>query len=407
MITSIHIENFKSIQSLDLELGRLNVFIGANGSGKSNILEAIAMGSAAMEDKLDDEFLFNRGIRVSEPKMMKSGFDNKGKDKPININWSNSKIGWNIGMVHSEEWLVTGSLNEDVNSQNRYNEILDKISKNEMSVNELSDTKFQVGAMLLNHLGKNNFKFGEDLNLDKFVESTVSMMVEREVLYSSGGKEFLKFLIYAPENHFLRRFEEEAAIKPLGIKGEGLFKLVRFISVIPDEINEIKQHLKLIDWFEDFEIPTDLKFTERRIKIKDQYLADDLQYFDQRSANEGFLYLLFYLTLFVSDLTPHFFAIDNIDNSLNPKLGSELIKVLAKLSKEHNKQALLTTHNPVILDGLDLNDDDQRLFVVYRNADGHTKVRRIPARKPVNGIEPVRLSEAFIRGYIGGIPDNF
>ena len=109
----------------------------------------------------------------------------------------------------------------------------------------------------------------------------------------------------------------------------------------------------------------------------DQYLDDDLKYIDQRSANEGFLYLLFYLALFISNETPHFFAIDNIDNSLNPKLGSELIKVLAELSKEHNKQALLTTHNPVILDGLDLNDDDQRLFVVYRNADGHTKVRRI------------------------------
>jgi len=223
-----------------------------------------------------------------------------------------------------------------------------------------------------------------------------------------AGNDFLNFLIYAPENHFLRRFEEEAAIKPLGIKGEGLFKLISIIAEEKtDQFNEIKQHLKLIDWFEDFEIPGDLKFTERRIKIKDQYLADDLQYFDQRSANEGFLYLLFYLTLFVSDLTPHFFAIDNIDNALNPKLGSELIKVLAKLSKEHNKQALLTTHNPVILDGLDLNDEDQRLFVVYRNADGHTKVRRIPPRKPVNGIVPVRLSEAFIRGYIGGIPDNF
>ena len=66
-----------------------------------------------------------------------------------------------------------------------------------------------------------------------------------------------------------------------------------------------------------------MQFTERRIKIKDRYLANGLQYFDQRSANEGFLYLLFYLTLFVSDLTPHFFAIDNIDNALNPKLGSE------------------------------------------------------------------------------------
>ena len=45
-------------------------------------------------------------------------------------------------------------------------------------------------------------------------------------------------------------------------------------------------------------------FTERRIKIKDRYLEDGLQYFDQRSANEGFLYLLFYLTLFISDETP-------------------------------------------------------------------------------------------------------
>lgn len=42
MIKEIKIENFKSIQSLNLELGQLNVFIGANGSGKSNILEGIA-----------------------------------------------------------------------------------------------------------------------------------------------------------------------------------------------------------------------------------------------------------------------------------------------------------------------------------------------------------------------------
>ena len=148
-------------------------------------------------------------------------------------------------------------------------------------------------------------------------------------------------------------------------------------------------------------------FTERRIKIKDRNLEEGLQYFDQRSANEGFLYLLFYLTLFISDETPKFFAIDNIDNAMNPKLGSELIKVLAKLSKEHGKQSILTTHNPSVLDGLDLTDDDQRLFVVSRNADGHTKVRRILHKEVPNGVEAVRLSEAFIRGYIGGLPKNF
>ena len=41
----------------------------------------------------------------------------------------------------------------------------------------------------------------------------------------------------------IRRFEEEAAIKPLGIKGEGLFKLITIIAQeYPNQFNEIKQH---------------------------------------------------------------------------------------------------------------------------------------------------------------------
>ncbi len=47
MIRKIIIKNFKSIAGLSLELGRFNVLIGGNGSGKTNILEAIALGSAA------------------------------------------------------------------------------------------------------------------------------------------------------------------------------------------------------------------------------------------------------------------------------------------------------------------------------------------------------------------------
>lgn len=37
-LDKIHVENFKSIHTLDLELNALNVFIGANGSGKSNFI---------------------------------------------------------------------------------------------------------------------------------------------------------------------------------------------------------------------------------------------------------------------------------------------------------------------------------------------------------------------------------
>ena len=55
MIGRIAIENYKSIESLTLDLGRVTVLIDANGSGKSNILEAIVLCSAAAT-KLDNEF---------------------------------------------------------------------------------------------------------------------------------------------------------------------------------------------------------------------------------------------------------------------------------------------------------------------------------------------------------------
>ena len=41
MIERIVIENFKSLRSVDLTLGRVNLFVGTNASGKSNFLEAL------------------------------------------------------------------------------------------------------------------------------------------------------------------------------------------------------------------------------------------------------------------------------------------------------------------------------------------------------------------------------
>lgn len=41
MITRLRVRNFKSLRNLDLELGSLNVLVGPNMSGKSNILDAL------------------------------------------------------------------------------------------------------------------------------------------------------------------------------------------------------------------------------------------------------------------------------------------------------------------------------------------------------------------------------
>ena len=63
MITKVNLESFKSIEKVEVELARVNVFIGANGSGKSNLLEGIGVLSAAASGRLDDEALLRRGVR--------------------------------------------------------------------------------------------------------------------------------------------------------------------------------------------------------------------------------------------------------------------------------------------------------------------------------------------------------
>lgn len=41
MLQRIHIENFKSLRDVELKLGRMNLFLGSNASGKSNFLDAL------------------------------------------------------------------------------------------------------------------------------------------------------------------------------------------------------------------------------------------------------------------------------------------------------------------------------------------------------------------------------
>ena len=73
MIDRIDIHEFKSIRSLSLELGKINVFLGANGAGKSNILEALGVISTAAYGIVDDESLQRRGVRPGDGKIPGNG----------------------------------------------------------------------------------------------------------------------------------------------------------------------------------------------------------------------------------------------------------------------------------------------------------------------------------------------
>lgn len=348
MIKEISIQNFKSIVNLDLELGRFNVIIGPNGCGKSNILETISFASAGVQNKLDYEYLINRDVRMADAKFMVNAFED-----------------------------------DEVEANNGF-----------IRIEGICDDKLFICYAAYDEKLRKWMNVG--LKIDDFKSLLESMISPR---FDLTG-----FLTYRPTEHFLRK-TFETSIFPLGVHGEGLLKYLKEVAgekILPF-FEEINKGLSLLDWFDGLQIPDDLLTNEYHLAIGDRFLKDSLHYFDEKSTNEGFIFLLFYLTLFNSKDTPRFFAIDNIETALNPKLITKLTDYLIRRSFANDKQVIVTTHSPYVLDALDLANDGIRLFVALRNIDGHTRLERIPFRED----RTMKLSQLLMSGLIGGLPDNF
>lgn len=374
MLTKLHIENFKSIHNLDIELGKVNVFIGENGCGKSNILEAVALASAADEHRLKNDDLAQKGIRITRPDMMINSFLDTKSTNEIIIAYLNE---FSLGNTYcSTDYYLT----------------------NDDSSNILAPWKTVKRS-----------QGGSDVSTPK---------VTKALLYKKH-EDFIKnsqqYLIYELQTNPLRGFNKQSYEIP-GRNGENLDFLLESFS--EEEWEQIIQHSKFISWLDDNGIIVDKdgELAGKRLKLRsdsklyfrDKFMQKKNNVFSVENANEGALHILFYLALFISKKTPSFFAIDNIENALNPYLCRHLMKNIADLANKNEKQALITTHNPAVLDGLNLHDDNQRLFVVSRNKKGHTTVKRIQLKPDVEvGGKKLKLSELWMRNHLGGIPQNF
>ena len=348
-------------------------------------MEAIAFASAALLNKLDNVFLHSHGIRVTEPKFMKSSFNKKDQKENIEIVLNNT----------SNEIYYDAKKNKWVNS-------LAVAIANSI----FSDTK-EERKKIISSLKEPNE------HLRPLYEEVMSAFFEIKAnseFEDNVRSKMFDFLIYSPEFTFLRKFETEGQIEPFGIRGEGVFKYLKTLIQEKnyDKLDEIKEYLEIFDWFDDIVTENEKTFSnDYTLTLKDRYIDDAFDDFNHKSTNEGFLFVLFYICLMVHEKTPDFFAIENIEASLNPKLCTELMKLLVKLARKYNKKLILTTHNPAILDGIDLKDDEQRLFRIHRNKSGHTKAFRIKDKSDLPQDKPIKLSEAFMRGYLGGLPTNF
>ena len=392
ILDKIIIKNFKSIKEVSIELGRVNIFIGANGAGKSNILEALAFVGASRTDDISFDGLYSRGVRIARPNLIASSFLGVETSKQVDISLylrvNNIPQGYSTSLIPFDEEDIYSKW-YDIEREEEYPETI------MLYMQEILESEpFLSGDNLL-------------ARVNLLLKNTG---IERR---KSFDEWLSNYAIFDLNTKSLRGITPADSRKtPLGLNGEGLDTIIEGFD------KETKGRLLVynyFDWLEDIfsDSNDDGKYSALKagksisnLYFTDKFMNEQNKTLSAENSNEGILHVLFYLSLFISNKTPKLFGIDNIETSLNPRLCRTLIKEFVSLAKDNDKQVLLTTHNPAVLDGLNLLDDNQRLFEVYRNDEGHTLVNRIKFKSDLSD-KVGKLSQLWLNGSLGAVSKNF
>lgn len=396
-LASLEISDFKSLKNVKVELGQVNVLVGPNGAGKSNILEAIGILGAAAAGRVDDLALLRRGVRPGVPELYKSAFEGMKLESFIKLSArSVSGAGYSAAITNPitdpKPWWTYS--HEQVKG---------------------------AGGLVASRGPRGTQLFGERKKIDnnQSVASLVRASGELELPVRHLLEALDDYAIFSPVTPVLRGIAPDTAPRnPVGLFGGQLPEAISMI--IHGQGKEAKRELldralQFVEWAKDFDIAEpsrdvvspSIPTTRQILLFRDRYMRKGRDQLSAYDASEGALYVLFSLVLALHPQSPRLFAIDNFDQALNPRTARALTSVFVEACLERGRQAILTTHNPLALDGLPLDDPRVRLYAVERDVDGQTRVKPVEIRNleaAKNQYGDAAISQLWLTGRLGGMP---
>ncbi|MCI5164789.1 MAG: chromosome segregation protein SMC [Candidatus Electrothrix sp. GM3_4] len=397
MIRNVNITAFKSLLDVSVELGKINVFIGANGSGKSNFLEAIGVLGAAANGRVDDEALLRRGVRPGVPALYKSSFSGTRIRSSIRLEATTDKASYAVELnnpIQNPEPAWTFK-NESLKQEET------QMVGRSPATNKSRQLNPQQGLAALKAV-----EFSPD-------DSSYRLL-----------RELADYAIYSANTNTLRGLIPDAQQRaPVGLAGGQLPQAVHSLSAYKGKANWMAQVFSdihsMIDWEKSFgarsvgdalPLSPSIATSRQVIWFRDRFMAEKRNDLTGYDVSEGALYVLFAAVLATLPEAPPVLAIDNMDHGLNPRLARALMEKVCSwifAVDDRDKQLLLTTHNPLVLDGLPLDNDEVRLFAVGRSRKGQTVIRRVyltPDDLQRDG-EYWTVSRLWVTGHLGGVPN--
>ena len=429
MIDRIHINGFKSLVDVTVDLGRVNVFIGANGAGKSAFLEAIGLLGAAASGKVNSSALKERGVRPGLPWLYRSAFADLPQAADIQLSANYGAVSLDVAVTNHDQKGVSSTW---------------QFAKERLSVG---------GDANVYRNGEPDFDPNAGLVALKRVEMAAATDAAKLV------DSLAAYRIYTPTTANLRgTVTDPQQQEPIGLSGGRLADAYGQMLETQAMINGAKRKLgqtpgrnsaadlcAMIGWADAVSavelgqapVSPDVPTLPRVLLFHDRFMQ---KFVSGHDASEGALFVAFAQVLSCWT-TPSFAAVENLDHAINPRLARALMTAMCRWILESDskpprklkpggpdaavdklvwlkdqrrhaesrpRQLLLTTHNPLMLDGLPLQDDRFRLFTVDRTNKGRTEIHRVKLNAKLKAMvdEGWTLSRLWVMGHLGGgVPD--
>ena len=425
MISRLEIKGFKSLVDVSIELGAVNVFIGANGSGKSNLLEAVGFLSAVISGGLEAESIRYRGVRLGNPFTFCSSLK-ASHSKSITIKVADDRSSYSADFAPNEKQSAKWTINQET-IRHDGNEVFHR-SNEGFFIQRPGDsiqfaTKAEAQDRSLAKYASNIYGLFIKPNSDRINPSLFhddkSIRETSDRVYSFLDQ-MDKYAIFSPSTPHLRGFLDDILREPLGLGWSGLSRAIdEMLTRDPEKLGpfDLDDVYELIEWADSLEVDAGHTAEESsggngrpvRVRIGDRFMGTGHKSVSLLEASEGALYVLFLLALVGHEQSPKIFAVDNFDQALHPRLALALTRLITEqIVDDGSRQMLATTHNPLVLDGLDILDDRIRLFTVDRDPRGATRVDRVMVTEELmaQADKGLSLSRLWVMGRFGGVPRN-
>ncbi|MCU0348530.1 MAG: AAA family ATPase [Saprospiraceae bacterium] len=365
MINRIVIDNFKSIRHLDLELKPLNVLIGANGSGKSNLIGFLEMWRKLFEGHLSGFFTYRGGAEsILHFGTRKSDF------LGFSIYFNEPLIEYSLKLRPHQNFaptLLPGLLIES-------ERIIDLATNRILSegVNEpyVFESKF-----FKDESNRKPFEALNDIGIYYFETSSP---------WKSGFHPFTGFS-FLEDN---RSFRENADNLP-----SFLYYLQQKHS---KTFNRIEATVRSIaPFFEKFDLSPSI-INEGRIELVWKHEGSD-NYFNANHLSSGSFRFICLATLLLQPNPPKLIVIDEPELGLHPFAIGKLAALIKKAS--NHTQLIIATQSPALVSEFDPED-----IITVDWKDGQSTFQRHTTEELAIWLEDYSMGEIWDKNIIGGRP---